>query len=872
MAKFKRRLIWILILTVFIGMQSCNLKKKGDSITNNSISTVELRDNWKIISSDNISSRGEDISKADFIDNGWISAKVPSTIMGNLVNANFFDDIFVGHNLKDIDKEQFKKSWWYRKEFLVNKLNDNFYNLLFEGINYKANIWLNGKLIADENTFETPYKMFEYAVTSNLVDGKNVLAVEIIPPVKGNLTIGFVDWNHAPTDENMGIWRPVKLITSGVVRLKDIFVKSDLDETFTNADLTISTSLINHKNVVVKAKLIARIGGVEIEKEVNLKPNQKREIVLNSKEFDNLTFINPELWWPNGLGEPNMYNANLELYVDGVLTDKSTTRFGIRDVKQYVTEDGFKGWMINGNKTYIKGAGWVDDLFLNDSDQKVKDQLAYVKDMNLNTVRLEGFWGENKTLFDTADELGLLLMVGWSCHWEWTEYCHRPETDEYMCITTEEDMVLQSDGYKDQVVWLRNHPSVFLWVYGSDKMPLPKLEKKLDNIMNDYDGTRPSLISCREHTSELSGYSGVKMRGPYGYVTPSYWYVDDRFGGAFGFNTETGPGPQVPPLESIKRMIPEENLWPMDSVWTYHLGRNSFGTLDRYINAFNNRYGESNSVEDFATYSQLSNYEAIRPMFEAFSVNRYKSTGVIQWMLNSAWPEMYWQLYDYYMLPNGAYYGTKKACEPLNIVYNYGDNSIYLTNELLQNQEELTATVKVLDINSKEVYSKSFKTQVERNTSSNILTLPDAKNNTNVYFVYLKLEDSKGNEVTNQLYWLSTTEEQYDWETTNWFITNNTKYANYTPLRNLGKADVSSVVKYTDKEGSTIASVTLTNNSDKLAFFIEMNINDGSQSILPVQWSDNYVSLLPNTSKIFTAKIVKTDHSKIKLKLNGINL
>jgi exo-1,4-beta-D-glucosaminidase len=191
----------------------------------------------------------------------------------------------------------------------------------------------------------------------------------------------------------------------------------------------------------------------------------------------------------------------MEIIVDGGVSDKQNIKFGIRDVQDYYTENGYRGFKINGKKLVIKGAGWVDDLFLNDSDEKVISQVEYAKHMNLNTIRLEGFWGKNQTLYNAADENGILLMIGWSCQWEWESYCGRKES-EFMSIDTPRDIELQSTAYIDQVKWLRNHPSIFLWVLGSDKLPNPELETKMNNLLKIFDPTRPILSSCKGMSSE----------------------------------------------------------------------------------------------------------------------------------------------------------------------------------------------------------------------------------------------------------------------------------------------------------------------------------------------------------------------------------
>ena len=362
-------------------------------------------------------------------------------------------------------------------------------------------------------------------------------------------------------------------------------------------------------------------------------------MVFKSSEFKQLKIKNPRLWWTYELGKPNLYSLNMTIGTNKQVSFSKSTTFGIREVEDYITTKGYRGYKLNGVEVLIKGGGWVDGMFLNDTEEKVKAQLQYVKQTHMNTVRMEGFWGNSERIYEMADEMGLLMMVGWSCQWEWNAYLDKPE-DDFMSIKTPEDMDLIINYTRDHVNWLRNHPSIFVWVMGSDKLPRPELEQKYHALFKEIDKTRPLLMSCKEMKSEISGSSAVKMRGPYEYVAPNYWFIDTENGGAFGFNTETGPGPQVPSLEVVKSMIPQDKLWPINSTWDFHCGRNEFNTLDRYIKAFNNRYGEQNNVEDFTFKSQASNLEAMRSMFESFAINRSNTTGIVQWMYNSPWPKI----------------------------------------------------------------------------------------------------------------------------------------------------------------------------------------------------------------------------------------
>lgn len=842
---------------------------------------IPLSDGWKIESSQKFTATGPEVSSASFDVSGWYAARVPGTVLHNLVQAGEYKEIYMGRNFETIPKSRFECSWWYRKVFTVADIS-GYYRLFFEGLNYKANIWLNGKLLAASDSIENPFRRFEFEVSALLNKGSNVLAVEVIPPKKGDLTIGFVDWNPAPPDRNMGLWREVNLVRSGPVALKHPFVKTSLNSSLTQAILSISVEAGNFSDAEVETEISGTINDINFSKKVRLLPKENRKITFAPEEFKGLQIQNPKIWWPNGLGKPELYTLKLTATLQGDLSDQKQVRFGIREIKDYINENGHRGYMVNGCKVLIRGAGWVDDILLGDSDEKVRAQVEYVKQMNLNTIRFEGFWGKNDKVYDYADELGILIMVGWSCQWEWQGYSGRPE-DDFLAIRTPEEIRLHTRSYMDQVRLLRNHPSLFLWVFGSDKIPSPALEKPLREALLTEDPTRPTLNGCKgmepggdkSNISEISGPTRVKMLGPYEYVTPNYWYVNKTDGGAFGFNTETGPGAQVPPIGSIRKMIPEDKLWPVNSMWDYHCGRNEFSNLNRFLKAFNARYGESPNVEDFAAMCQVSNYEAIRPMFEAFAVNKHNATGVIQWMLNSAWPEFFWQLYDWYMVPNGAFYGTRKACNPVNIIYNYADKSIYLDNETLDDLNHLTAIVTVLDKDSRIVLKKEVETNVPGNSSTMIYKMPELKDISTTYFIDLKLKDNQ-KMVADNFYWLSSKEDVLDEARTKWFVTPNSSYADLRQLRQLPKTEVKADYQFTPDGDSQVLTVKLKNTGKTLAFFMELNVlgDKSKETVVPVLWSDNYVSLLPGETKVFTARFKNSAlrDEKAIFQFSGINI
>jgi exo-1,4-beta-D-glucosaminidase len=844
-----------------------------------------LSTGWTIRSSSEISQPKELISRPGFNTSHWYSTSVPSTVLASLVENGVYKNPYFGMNLSKIPKEQFAESWWYRTQFhLSTGYASGIVLLEFDGINYSSDIWLNGNRIAASTEIQGAFRRFQFNISEFISEGTNALALEVFPPKPGDFSTGFVDWNPPPPDRNMGIFRSVRLRCCQDISIEQPFVQTRLNlETLQEATLTVTAKLANHSRQTISGILEGEIGSLRFSKATDIESQGRKTV-----EFTELKIKNPRIWWPYQLGRPNLHDLNLKFTAESEVCDLSHLKFGIREIRDYTNEDGHRGFKVNGKKILIKGAGWTDDLLLADTSLNIDAQLKYVRHMNLNCIRLEGIWGKDHTLYDLCDRYGILMMVGWSCHWEHEQYLGKPVDDRYGGVTSPEEIELIAQSWQDQVLWLRNHPSIFVWAVASDKVPKPKLERRYIETFQKYDPTRPYLVSTggmgsEQHiighepvVSNISGNSGVKMLGPYAYTPPVYWYTNKTLGGAYGFNTETSPGAVVPTLESIKKTIPEEHLWPIDDFWEFHCGLNEFRTLDRYRQALNRRYGEPACIEDFAFKAQVMNYELMRPMFEAFRANKGITTGIIQWMLNAAWPKMYWQLYDKYLMPTGAFYASRKACEPLHLLYNYGDRGIYIVNDHISAYRNLIASIHVMDINSTGVFNKTFEIDAESQSSAKIFELPILNNISSTYFLDLRLKNEKGVEISNNFYWLSTRLDvlDYDSKVEPWrYYTPSKEYADLTALNSLTPAKVHSKYHAEITGEQRKITATLHNTSDTIAFFIELKITDKNtgQSILPVFWDDNYVSLLPGETRILEATFPVTKGQAI-LTIDGWNL
>jgi exo-1,4-beta-D-glucosaminidase len=834
---------------------------------------VLLKNGWRIQSSAAVQETGETISTPQYKPATWFPATVPSTVVGALVEDKVYPDPLYAMNLRMIpgcsypvganfanlpmpDDSPFNKSWWYRTEFQVPAADSGRRLWLhFDGINYAANVWLNGRKIADAADVAGAFRRYEFDITDAAEPGRqNALAVEVFAPKPDDLALTWVDWNPMPPDKLMGLWHDAYLTTSGPVSLRfpQVVTKLDLPSLDT-AHLTVNAELHNATDQAVQGTLQGRIERVTFSQAVRLEPNETKVVSFSPDEFRQLNFTSPRLWWPAGLGEPNLYDLELEFETAGQVSDRQTTRFGIREITSEVDKDGHRLFKVNGQNVLIRGGGWAPDMFMRFRPQRLEEEFRYVRDMNLNAIRLEGKL-ESDYFYELADRTGILVMAGWCCcsHWEhwkhWEEYPQGPTWGP-------EDYKVAAASLTDQIKRLRNHPSLLVWLNGSDNPPPADVEKMYDDILEKENWPNPSLSSATAKRAELTGVSGVKMEGPYEWVPPDYWLLDDKRGGAHGFATEISPGPAVPPVESLRKMLPPEHLWPIDEVWSYHAGGGQFKTLRVFTAAMSARYGEAKGLEDYAMKSQLMTYEGQRAMFEAFARNKYTSTGVIQWMLNNAWPSLIWHLYDYYLLPGGGYFGTKKACEPIHVQYSYDDRSVVAVNNTRQTRLQLRLTAKLFDMSLAEKFTQTVPLDLPADTNVRALNVPQLPELNGTYFLKLTLEASDGTQLSSNFYWLSTKDDALDWEKSTWYYTPTLGYADYTQLQSLPPVTLGVSGRTVRRGADEVARVTLENRSRSLAFFVRLQIQRGrgGEEVLPVVWQDNYLSLLPGERREVTA-------------------
>jgi exo-1,4-beta-D-glucosaminidase len=404
------------------------------------------------------------------------------------------------------------------------------------------------------------------------------------------------------------------------------------------------------------------------------------------------------------------------------------------------------------------------------------------------------------------------------------------------------------------------------FLIGSDNAPPPAIAGMYVDTLRAEGWDTPIVSAASDQASKAAGPSGMKMAGPYAWVPPSYWYWD-KLGGAFGFASELSAGADIPRLEDVERMLSplsQEALWKYPKVRQYHATASwsPFATLEPFDNALAKRYGPPKSLADFVQKAQLANYDNVRAQFEAFSAHMDSanpSTGLIYWMLNNAWPSLHWHLYDWYMNPAGAYFGAKKANEPVHIQYSYDDRAIVLVNHTLTDAHGLQARVRVRNLDGSVRYDKQFTgVDLTGNRTRTLTTLPALSGLSPTYFVELDLVSSNGQPVSRNVYWLPTKPDVLDWKHSNWYLTPVTQYADLTALQSLPAA-TTQVRATTQREGDddvTTVTLSVPGSSKAVALFQHLSIRRSANGdpALPILWSDNDVTLWPGESLTVTAR------------------
>lgn len=823
------------------------------------------------------------VSSPGYPATGWYPAGPRSTVLAALLANGVYADPFHSTNQQRIPRADFQVPWWYRSDFTVADTGRRT-RLDFSGVVSAADVYVNGHRIAAAADVTGAYTRHELDITGLVRPGTNTVAFRIRPnDPNRNLTMGWIDWIQPPPDRNMGLVRDVVVHRGGPVALGDAHVVTGLAvPSLATADLTVRATVRNDGGAPVTADVAGSVGGTRFSRAVPLAAHQTKTVVFSPGDVPGLRLASPRVWWPAGMGGQPLYRLRLTASVSGATSDTAEETFGIRDVRAPLDAHGARQYRINGRKLLIRGGGWSPDEFLRWDTAYAADRLRYALDLGLNTIRLEGHI-EPDEFFDLADRYGVLTLPGWECCDKWEGQVNGSETGDKW---TEADYPVAKASMAAEAARLRDHPSVISFLVGSDFAPDARIEKTYLDALRAADWPTPVVAAASDNSSPQLGRSGMKMTGPYDWVPPGYWYAK-REGGATGFNSETSAGPDIPTLDTLRRMMtPAEldTLWKNPEDRQYHRSPSPvFGTLKIYDHALTGRYGAPTGLTDYVRKAQLAQYENVRAQFEAYARNATDAdrpaTGVVYWMFNSGWTSLHWQLTDRYLDQGGAYFGAKKANEPLHVQYSYDDRSVVVVNRRPAPASGLTARATLFDPDGRQTYDRTVTGLAVRGDGAHgtALTLPSTvPGRSSTYLLRLTLTDAGGREVSRNVYWLSTRADTLDWAHTDWYHTPTTSYADLRGLSSMARVPVAATASTRSAGGTSTTTVTVRNagTGRTPSLLTDVHLVDAhGRPVLPVRWSDNEVGLWPGESVTLTATYRTADlhGSAPRVRVSGWN-
>jgi len=789
---------------------------------------------WQLQRASEVDVTGEQIASSDFDSSGWIAATVPGTVLASYINIGAVPHPNYADDIDQISESYFRSNFWYRDEFEVQAIEDGQQWLNFDGINWKANVFLNGQCLG---RIEGAFMRGKFNVTGILQKGKNYLAVEIIcnehfaaikekdentTQFNGGIlgadnptfhaTVGW-DWITTTRGREAGIWNEVYLTTTGLVTVSDPYVQTTLSAD--KKTLRPSVFVHNHDVKSVTGVLSGYIGDVKFEKTITIPANTEQEISFCAKQFPQLSSTDFRLWWPNGYGEPYLYDAGFTFDPQGATSSSLTYKAGLRQMTYIDSKDSLRIY-VNGRRFIPLGGNWgFDEHNLLYRSREYDIAVGYHRDMNFTMIRNWVGQVGDEAFYEACDRHGIMI---WQDFWL-ANPADGP--DPY-------DNVLFLNNAEDYTRRMRSHASIGLYCGRNEGFPPEAIDRKLREYVY-------TLAPGMEYISHSSS-EGVSGGGPYRALTMKE-YFEKQSG---KIHSERGM-PNVMNIESLLRTFSPDALWPQSRQWGQHdytlQGAQRATTFNQMLE---NGFGKAKDAEEFSRWAQLINYNGYRGMFESTSKSR---AGLLLWMSHPCWPSMVWQTYDYYFDPTAAYFGCKKACEPLHIQHNALTDSIEIVNHSAGNHRGLTAIATIYDIDGKRAYQK--KTRLNSNEDTTIAwtklskLMPNAPSD--VYFLRLTLADKK-TIISENTYILGKQE------------------GHYQALQALPKAEVTQQMSVSDNGNDYTASITLHNKSKVPAPFLRLNLKgeDGEQ-ILPVIYSDNYITLMPSEQKTVIVKWRKED-------------
>jgi hypothetical protein len=818
--------------------------------------SLELsRGAWRLQRDSLVSADGPALSRPGFRDDDWLPATVPGTVLSSYWDDGAIPDPNYGNNPLTISDSFFYADFWYRDEFVIPApAHGKHVWLNFDGINWKADIYFNGERLGK---IDGGFTRGRFDVTTLVRPGaKNGLAVLIhknaSPGSVKEKTLAKTDknggvlgadnptyhaaigWDWIPTirGRDTGIWGSVYLTNSGAVTIEKplAFTTLPLPET-SRADVTVEATLRNHEQRPVTGTLRGKFGNVQFAKRVTIPAAASMVVRFDPSSIPALRLQNPKLWWPAGYGKQDLYKVQVSFeQTPGVASDTKSFQTGVRQFT-YSEEGGSLKIWINGRRFIARGGNWgFPESMLRYRAREYDIAMRLHQDMNFTMVR--NWVGQNgdDAFYDAADKHGIVI---WQDFWLANPWDGPEPDDNAMFMQNAEDLVER----------IRNHPSLGLYCGRNEGYPPKPLNDGLQKLVSTE---HPGL-----HYIPNSAWDAVSGGGPYEAMSQKF-YFEER--ATTKLHSELGM-PNIVTMDSIRQMMPESAIWPQSDIWGMH----DF-TLDgaqdgaAYRNLIERSFGTVDNAADWVELSQFENYDGYRAMFEAQSKNRM---GVLLWMSHPTWPCFVWQTYDYYFEPTAAYFGSKKASEPLHIQWNPLSDSVEVVNYNGGNVTGLNASVEVRNMDGSVQWQKSASTDSKEDSVTSPIKLEYPGTLSPVHFIRLRL--TRGAEVVSENFYLRGVQE-----------------GNFRAIRDLPKVKLETTT-HTTKQGHHWALETLlTNSSNQPALMVRLKAvrEKSGDRILPAIYSDNYVALMPGETRTIHTELEDKDSrgERPRIVVDGFNV
>jgi beta-mannosidase len=798
---------------------------------------------WQLQDVAKVPTRAAIVSTQTFHPHSWYPATVPGTVLTTLVNNHVYPEPLYGENMRAIPESLNQTSYWYRTTFRVPLTNRGRHTWLhFAGINYSAEVWVNGHQVSttrgafirgdfDVTPFVRPGYFATLAVLVSpqphpgvphehtIADGvgKNGGITAIDGPTFLS-TIGW-DWLAAVRDRDTGIWLPVTLSSTGPVVIENPFITSKLSPKLDSADLNISASLKNTSATPLTGTLIGTITGekdahpVSFHIQVTLDPNVYTPITLDARALPELHLEHPQLWWPNGYGPQNLYHLTLAIELAGRTSDRDAIQFGIRKIDYQVPDSENLTISVNNVRIMVRGGNWgLDEALKRIPRERLDAQFHLHALAHLNMIRNWVGQSTSPDFYDLADKYGILL---------WDEFFQPNPADG----PNPDDIPTYIANVTDKILRYRNHPSIAVWCARNEGYPPKALDDQLRTLMAELDPTRL-------YQSNSTDGRGVSSHGPYYWRAPRFFYDLKE-----SFKTETG-SVSIPTLESIQGMMPEKDWETINDDWAQHDLARGAQHGDEYPSTLVNRYGPIRNLADFVRKGQLANYEAFRAMYEGRNAQMFTATtGVLTWMSHPAQPSFVWQLYHYDLEPNASLFAVQKAAEPIHVQLNEATGAIQLINNKPEALTNLTVGLTLFDAESRLAAQKIIPVaKIPANSTLNIAQLEIPAVISSIYFVKLDLLSAEDNPLSTNFYWQSFMQDDL------------------TGLAALPTVDLQATATMSTDGADTLITVTLHNPTPDIALMTHLQLHQkqSGKRVLPVFYSDNYISLVPGESRTTT--------------------